>query len=482
MDHAMRSPSESEDRGRKSTSVVSLEDPDERMAVEALSGLGNAGMSYTSKGTPSRIILTRTEYNRPAPSSQSSRYAALNPSSPQQQHSASQGQEPLLRLLVEAHPWVGGTINGSLSAYTTTKNYSPRFVQYGANLIERNIGSPMANTVSSVGKKTGVEGGIRKYLDSRRPGDIESAQSGGHPNNKRKATQSEGETDSENAFDASSPMQEDVESLPAYRSSKPPSYREEASPSARERHQLRTMAARNRSWGTQIMISTSGLGVACSESSRKSLTYCVGLLTTATEHIETAMKALKLVLEDLEQTQEARQQDRLRHAKEVEAGVIPASQAEKDDAARRLADRIQQLCDDIWNTLKTVVNSVSTYAGGALPENARLLVKGQLLSIPQRWRAASQTAAEQDQAQAGESDASARENGAPEMQARKAAHRMIAFAEEGLDMMAQVNGVVQVTLQSAETWLQNLGRGNCPEHADRDPDAMDVDSPSARAN
>jgi hypothetical protein len=84
--------------------------------------------------------------------------------------------EPLLSLLTSNHPWLGGTINGSISAYNTTKGYTPRFVQYGAELIERNIGSPMVNTVSSVGRRTGMEQNIRRYLgeQGRRPSDLEA--------------------------------------------------------------------------------------------------------------------------------------------------------------------------------------------------------------------------------------------------------------------------------------------------------------------
>jgi hypothetical protein len=49
MDAAMASPSEAgsirseEDRGRRAKSIVSMEDPDVRLAAEALSGLGNPG-------------------------------------------------------------------------------------------------------------------------------------------------------------------------------------------------------------------------------------------------------------------------------------------------------------------------------------------------------------------------------------------------------------------------------------------------------
>jgi hypothetical protein len=35
---------------------------------------------------------------------------------------------------------------------------------------------------------------------------------------------------------------------------------------------------------------------------------------------------------------------------------------------------------------------------------------------------------------------------------------MLAFAKEGLDMMGQITTVVDGTVQSAETWLNRIGR------------------------
>jgi len=381
----------------------------------------------------------------------------LSPTTSQTSQQGDQEPEPLLELLVDAHPWLGGTINGSLSAYTMTKNYSPRFVKYSADLIERNIGYPMVNTVTNVGKRTGVEGGIRRYLGGQRPSDMDRA----HTENKRRRVDQDAmDVDSVAGSTEGLPSsrRQSQDFLPAYRGSKPPSYREEASPSSAERQQMRTRP-HDRGWGTKLMISTSGLGVALSESSLRSLTYCVSLLTNASEHVATVMDALKVLLRDFDRAQESRQREQARRAKEVEAGFVSREQAQHDDAARQLADRIKQLCDDIWQTMKTVVNSISTYAGGALPENARRVVKSQLMSVPQRWRLASETAAKQDHqnsiAEHGETS-----HAGVHGETRKTAHRMIAFAEEGLDMMAQVNGVVKITLQSAEDWLRTLGRRN----------------------
>lgn len=331
--------------------------------------------------------------------------------------------EPLLQLFASKHPWVGGTMNASINSsmfvYNTTKHYSPRFVQYGANLVERNIATPMANTVGSVGRYTGVEGGLRRYLDERRPRDIEKGDEDGMD------------------IDSESIRRDSAENLPPYRSSKPPSYREEYSPAALDRSQQRP--PHNRSWSSQVaghmFVMTSGLGVALSVTSRRSLQYCLQFLSQATVHIATVSDALKMVLE---QYDEARDSWHKNNEKSMEEGQRPKT-PDHDEAARRLADIIKKHSDDIWTTLKQVTNYVSTSAGGALPENARHFVTNQLMSLPQRWRLVSAN-------QTGESETS------------RGAHRMVAFATEGLDMMSQVSHVVKATLDSAERWLERAGR------------------------
>jgi hypothetical protein len=210
----------------------------------------------------------------------------------------------------------------------------------------------------------------------------------------------------------------------------------------------------------------------------RSLQYCVKLLSSATEHVESVMNALKIVLQQYDQSHETSQQEQARQDKEREAGIVIEIRSgnEHDQSTEMLARRIKSLCDDIWHTIQTVVNSVSTYAGGALPENARNIVKGQLLSIPQRWRHATQSAEAASPSQTatkadGGEDGKAIAGQNTDENTRKAAHRMIAFATEGLDMMAQVNNVVGITLQSAESWLQSLGRNT------REEEMMDADDP-----
>ncbi|KAJ8610120.1 hypothetical protein MRB53_038727 [Persea americana] len=151
-----------------------------------------------------------------------------------------------------------------------------------------------------------------------------------------------------------------------------------------------------------MFVMTSGLGVALSITSRRSLQYCLSLLSQAIEHVATVMKALRMVLEQYDQAR---------------------------DSWRKQHSDLQK--------------SVSTTTGGALPENARHFVRTQLMSLPQRWKIVSE-----------------QKNG--EGETSQTAHRMIAFATEGLDMMNQVSQVVRATLDSAERWLERVGRRDVP--------------------
>jgi hypothetical protein len=343
--------------------------------------------------------------------------------------------EPLLQLFASKHPWVGGTINGSINGsmyvYNTTKHYSPRFVQYGARLVEQNVAAPMINTVGSVGRITGVEGGLRRYFDARTEGDLERAGGKRHDG-----------LDNSDAMDVDTEEtgehRDSSDMLPAYRASKPPSYREEYSPTAVERAQdRRQRPGHDRSWSSQVLVLTSGLGVALSATSRQSLQYCLSALANGSERVEVGMNALRLVLQQYDQARDNWQQQHQDDSvcEKGERGQTP----EHDDAARRLADIIKYHSDEIWNTLKTVTNYISNSAGAALPENARHFVRSQVMSLPQRWQLVSQN-------QTGESETS------------RSAHRMIAFATEGLDMMSQISHVVTATLESAERWLERAGR------------------------
>lgn len=377
---------------------------------------------------------------------------------PSSARATQQEPEPLLQLFTKAHPWVGGTINGSLNAYSTTKHYSPRLVQYGANLVERNITIPVASTVSTVGRMTGVESGLRWYYGgSARPADELEHNDSDSANKRRRLCDMDlesGPLSPTNKIRRDS-QESGLDGLPAYRASKPPSYREEASPVGTETQVGRPKD--NQSWSSQVFVMTSGLGVALSQTSRNSLRFSLSLLSNSAERVSTLMDALKLVLEHYDQASDAFHQNQ---DSAIEKGERPRT-PDHDESARRLAALLKKHSDEIWHTLHNVVNSVSNYAGGALPENARQFVRNQLMSLPQRWRFVSDN-------QTGESETS------------RSAHRMIAFATEGLDMMSQVSQTMKLTLESAERWLERAGRRrelvDSPQVIEKDCDMTDVEA------
>nr|POE72967.1 clock-controlled protein 8 [Quercus suber] len=430
------SSSSREGRGRhardKSVVSVDVDDPKVREAAEALSELGNKGFARSPPNANSHVLS----------------HASPNDAE----------EEPLLTLFTQAHPWFAAPINGSLSAYAQTKLRAPRLLQYGVNMVERNLTSPVVSTVSTVGRMTGVESGLRWYLQAK-PSD---AVDGDSVSSKRKYSGEEmdieaGLSSPLTRFDSSDPRM--VEDLPAYRASKPPSYREEVSPDSSQRY--KSSDGQTATWSSRVLYSASGLGVAMSNSSRNSIMFCLGALSQATVHITTVMDALKMVLDQYDRR---RAQWRQYSDSSLEKGghADRPSTPDNDDAARVLAAVIQKHCEDIMRTLKLVVNNVSTSVGGALPENARIFVRDQLMSLPQRYHFVSQsTSADSDTV--------------------RGAHRMIAFAHEGLDMMGQVSQVCKATLDSANDWLARVGRPRLEAEPEPKGSVVDEDHPMADA-
>ncbi|KAF2742195.1 clock-controlled protein-like protein 8 [Sporormia fimetaria CBS 119925] len=413
MDTASIASAQDDGGHRRAPSAVSIEDPEVRLAAEALSGLGNPGLLRS----PTRSL---TMSNSPPTASEPA---------------------PLLSLITSNHPWLGGTINGSISAYNATKGYSPRFVQYGAELIERNIGSPVVNTVSSVGRRTGVEKNLRRYLgdQGRRLSDVDETDSA----RKRPRVMSP-MADSMDMETSATPGRSRVNSQtfsepPAYDGQQLPNYEETTmtvidpitgKPSTRDRRQ---------NWIPQLIRTTSGLGVALSDRSLQSLKHTVSVLRGATAHIDSVMHALKLLLDEYESALRAQSS---RDSSAMDTESHDGDSVGRDDQVRVIADRMKSLSADIWKTTQGVVKSVSTYTGGALPQNASEFVRTQLLSVQGRWRSAASSAGDT--------------NGQGEE--AKGAKVMLAFAKEGLDMIAQITTVVDGTVQSAETWLGRMGR------------------------
>lgn len=300
-------------------------------------------------------------------------------------------------------------INRSLSVYRGTQSLIP-----GAYTVEQNVGLPLA---SMLGRVTGVEGGIRWALQpKRRDGndastpktEKEDIEAGiGHTRrNSRHQRRSSGMSEQLPAYDDAgrSPPYQEQQLVPQTRDGQTPP-----------------------GWRAQLMISTSGLGIAMSEESLRSLRYCLSWLRWANERLGRVIYSLNTVLKRWEEGQRQ------------ETMPEPAVSNNEKPGQAALAARIQELKEVVLQTLKQVVEVVSNYAGGALPENARNLVHRHITSLPLRFRLASSMSSD--------------ENGGNE-----SAHKVMMLAQEGLNMMGQVSGVVNDTLVSAESWCEKLGR------------------------
>ena len=235
-----------------------------------------------------------------------------------------------------------------------------------------------------------------------------------------------------------------VDSLPAYDDEhRSPSYEQALVPTSVPQ-QEESISPGSSSWQSRLVLSTSGLSVAMSEESLRSLKYCLGWLRWANEHIGKVILALKQVLEQYDHGSQSDSSGTIEgtYPKEKEGQLVVRSEAERS----ALNAKIAALKSDVLKTLKEVVDIVSKYAGGALPENARVLVRKHLTSLPQRFRLAS----------ANGSANGVNANGDREV--TEGANRVMVLAKEGLDMMAQVSGVLDGTIVSAEEWCERLGR------------------------
>lgn len=133
------------------------------------------------------------------------------------------------------------------------------------------------------------------------------------------------------------------------------------------------------------------------------------------------------------------------------------SQEKPNPSRSELAARINSLKGDILKSLQDVINNVSKYAGGALPENARVLVRRHLTSLPQRFRLATMS-----NGQSGNS------NGDSDSAMREGAQKVLVLAKEGLDMVTQVTGVLDGTIVSAEQWCERMGKRRNPDGEERE--------------
>lgn len=354
--------------------------------------------------------------------------------------------EPLLSLITASHPLLATTIEGATSAYNTGKNFSPH-LKTGAEYIEESL-TPIAKTIETVGRKTGVEGGLRWILGGvrkhgRRPGpDLEAGERGNHKRRKAKLSDKEKE-----AFDRSFPDPLDnnkdrrtsvstIDTLPAYDDHRSPAYTEamglanqtDASPDSS-----------GSEWKTRIVVSTSSLGVAMREESLRNLKYCLERLRQANSCVSDMLMNLQTVVEQYDAVK--------KRASDGDEPMTDSSAPAPTES--ELLARINAIKTDIATNIFSVISFVSTYAGSALPENVRKLIHEQFTGLPQRYRILTMREAQTEPRTEGDQGTAMREG----------ARRVALLAKEGLQMIARVSDAIDRTIKSAEEWCRVLGKG-----------------------
>ncbi|KAI4280679.1 MAG: hypothetical protein L6R38_004255 [Xanthoria sp. 2 TBL-2021] len=423
----------------RTTSGLSLDDLEAAQALE--------GLRADCAHQPRRYYQNRPNDSKIDPS--------LPSSQPSQQ---AHDPEPLLALFTAQHPILSTAINGPLSAYTSSKSFSPRF-KYGAELVERHVGSPVVSTVRTAGKYTGLETSVRWFLDGDRRGGPSRASKRRRTNHPTDGPSDDIEQGLHNDVSIStSGRQESIpaifnEDLPPYDNERSPTYEQHDS-SVQSRHHSQSLA--NTTWRTRLVMSTSGLGVAMSEESLRNLKYCLSWLRWGNDYLNRSIRDLQAIIREYNTTDDETSQP----AETEGQGGIQPPQRTRD--RRSISGRMHLLKSDIVETMSKICHVVSQYTGGALPANARSLVHAHLTALPGRFayvlRLKKQQSAPQGTQQDPHNDSEA---GSPTPEpVVDSAHRVLILASEGLDMIAQISSIVNGTITSAEEWCNRLGRNS----------------------
>ncbi|KAK3373213.1 transcription factor Opi1-domain-containing protein [Lasiosphaeria ovina] len=417
--------------GRRAGSV-SLDDPDVRLAAEAL---GELRADFTS------TTLNRNISQAPTPTP-----SMFNVASPPPQDMAHEQAppEPLLYLITTSQ----NILTSATTAYNRGKNIDPR-VKLGAETLEGYLG-PVAKAVSTVGRKTGVDSSVRWILGGGRrrprrpyPSDTESGDVG--KKKRRKAELGEKEIEDLNRLSVSdlsySPYSKErrlsestIDTLPAYDDYRSPAYTEMAERDGQ--------AGNDSPWPRKIMISASGLGVAMKTESLRSLKFCLDRLRNANRYVAISLAELQKTVDQYDAAARGTE-----HGQNAEAG---ASQPVQGGNRHELVERMDTLRITISQAIHQIVNLISNYTSDSLPANARDLVREHLVTLPARFAVAmGQTPSRQVQS-----------DNDPASLSREAANKALVLAREGLGMMTQISDILNRTIDSAESWCNTLYKQN----------------------
>jgi hypothetical protein len=202
-----------------------------------------------------------------------------------------------------------------------------------------------------------------------------------------------------------------------------------------------------------MLLEAGGIGAAMSEESMKKLKYCLQWLQYATTHIDRQILLLRSFIASLNPS----------------SSDLSSPNSERAVPIQSL-QTLTEVKKDLVSTIRQVVDVVSKYAGGSLPEPARATVRSFILKLPERWATAARAEARINGASEVGSPASSNASprspefyrDSPEGQpptatsATQAAQRVLTLATESLDMMLSVTAVFKESLDKAEAWVERL--------------------------
>jgi len=161
----------------------------------------------------------------------------------------------------------------------------------------------------------------------------------------------------------------------------------------------------------------------------KSLQYCLHWLQFATNNLQQQINILRSFIVSL------RPQSCITDKTSENEKITPMSPFQQ-------AEQLQTIKSEIVETVRKAVDVISKYAGLALPEQARRVVRQNILALPARWTT---TVQQRDQSGRRLSNAT-----------HEAAERVLTFAVEGVDVLAGVARVFSESIERADAWLERL--------------------------
>ncbi|RUS23244.1 transcription factor Opi1-domain-containing protein [Jimgerdemannia flammicorona] len=359
----------------------------------------------------------------------------------------------------------------TLRAYERTKATS-RVVQYGANVVE----SSVKTIAAPLYDKLGVDEWGNRQLDK-----LERA----YPAIVETRPECEERLESSNAAQEMKRRRQNSEGVSEeYTSSHSRNRTRSASRSTSpHRHTLSyspygsssiTAVLAPRSRWHQLMVGASTAAgttaAVVSEESMKCLRYCLSWLQYAVQHIDQQIAILRNFLISLA----TNAMHNNASAPNSDRALVPAG----------ASSRINEIKKEVVNTLRKVVEVVSKYAGACLPDQAKLSVRGFILSLPGKWASLqnehSTTPSPMSSPSLGPTSPALSATAGHPYHVQDNAQKILTLAGESVDMLRSVGHIFFDTIERAEGWLDRLRYVGVPGVPDRSARNDDTTLPPLR--